>query len=129
MFQFLQNTTVGDYCKYEDKGHPYLKLGPLKLEVLLDEPMVHMYHDIVSDKDIAEMKRMASSTVSVFNPNGSYTKSLNTGCSIWLIARFCRYQNKSSVIVQNGSLQQNATVHSMSTKARAINLMGHPAFL
>ena len=65
MFQFLQNTTVGDYCKYEDKGHPYLKLGPLKLEVLLDEPMVHMYHDVVSDGDIAEMKRMASSTVSV----------------------------------------------------------------
>ena len=54
---------MGDYCKYEDKGHPYLKLQPLKLEVLLDEPMVHMYHDVVSDEDIAEIKRMASSTV------------------------------------------------------------------
>ena len=54
---------MSNYCKYEDKGQPYLKLQPLKLEVLLDEPLVHMYHDVVSDKDIAEMKRMASSTV------------------------------------------------------------------
>ena len=57
---------MGNYCKYEDKGHPYLKLQPLKLEVLLDEPMVHVYHDVVSDKDIAEMKRMASKTVRVY---------------------------------------------------------------
>ena len=62
--QCLQKTKVGDYCKYWDKGHPYLKLQPLKLEVLLEEPMIHVYHDVVSDEDIHEMKRMASSTVS-----------------------------------------------------------------
>ena len=61
----FQTSNVGDYCKFEDKGHPYLKLQPLKLEVLLDEPMVHMYHEVVSDEDIAEIKRMASSTVRV----------------------------------------------------------------
>ena len=60
-FLFFQNSKVGDYCKFWDKGHPYLKLQPLKLEVLLDDPLIHVYHEIVSDEDIANMKRMASS--------------------------------------------------------------------
>ena len=57
----MQNSKAGDYCKFWDKGHPYLKLQPLKLEVLLDDPLIHIYHDVVSEEDIAEMKRMASS--------------------------------------------------------------------
>ena len=57
----MQNSKAGDYCKFWDKGHPYLKLQPLKLEVLLDDPLIHVYHEIVSDEDIANMKRMASS--------------------------------------------------------------------
>ena len=60
-FLFFQNSKVGDYCKFWDKGHPYLKLQPLKVEVLLDDPLIHVYHDIVNDEDIAKMKRMASS--------------------------------------------------------------------
>ena len=49
-----------------DRENPYLKLQPLKLEVLLEKPFIHVYHDIVSDKDIEEVKHQAMTQVELY---------------------------------------------------------------
>ncbi len=55
---------MGDYCKYWDKGNPYLVLQPIKTEVLLDEPIIHVYHDVVSEAEVDLLKQEAKTTVS-----------------------------------------------------------------
>ena len=57
------SSQIGNYCLLWDRENPYLKLQPLKLEVLLEEPLIHIYHDVVSDKDIEEMKHQAKTQV------------------------------------------------------------------
>ena len=46
-----------------DRENPYLKLQPLKVEVLLDDPQVLMFHDVVTAEEIDELKLKAMSQV------------------------------------------------------------------
>ena len=46
-----------------DRENPYLKLQPLKVEVLLDDPQVLVFHDVVTTEEIDELKRKARSQV------------------------------------------------------------------
>ncbi|CAF1572864.1 unnamed protein product, partial [Adineta steineri] len=48
------------FCRYRHNNHPYLLLRPAKEEQLLDQPALYLFHDIISDKDIEEVKRLAS---------------------------------------------------------------------
>ncbi|CAF4031981.1 unnamed protein product [Rotaria sp. Silwood2] len=36
------------FCRYRHNNHPYLILGPVKEEQLLDEPAIFLFHDIVT---------------------------------------------------------------------------------
>lgn len=54
---------IGDYCMLSDRENPYLKLQPLKVEVLLDDPQVLVFHDVVTTDEIDELKRKARSQV------------------------------------------------------------------
>ena len=50
---------------YSDRDKPYLKLQPLKVEVLLKDPQILIFHDVVETEEIVELKRKAKSQVEV----------------------------------------------------------------
>ena len=50
---------------YSDRDKPYLKLQPLKVEVLLKDPQILIFHDVVETEEIMELKRKAKSQVEV----------------------------------------------------------------
>ncbi|XP_016955199.1 prolyl 4-hydroxylase subunit alpha-1 [Drosophila biarmipes] len=43
-------------CMYNSTTHPFLKLAPLKMEEISRDPYIVMYHEVLSDKEIEEMK-------------------------------------------------------------------------
>lgn len=47
------------FCRYRHNNHPYLMLRPVKEEQVLDKPAVYLFHDVVTDKDINEIKALA----------------------------------------------------------------------
>ena len=48
---------------WSDRGNPYLKLMPLRLEVLLEDPQILIFHGVVTSEEIDELKRKARSQV------------------------------------------------------------------
>lgn len=44
-------------CRYNSTTTPFLKLAPLKLEEINLDPYIVMYHNVISDSEIEEMKR------------------------------------------------------------------------
>ena len=46
-----------------DRGSPYLRLQPLKVEVLLEEPQILIFHNVVTAEEIDELKQQARSQV------------------------------------------------------------------
>ncbi|CAF3671057.1 unnamed protein product [Rotaria sp. Silwood1] len=47
------------FCRYRHNNHPYLILQPIKEEQLLDQPAIYLFHDIISDSNIEEIKSLA----------------------------------------------------------------------
>lgn len=43
-------------CRYNTTTTPFLKLAPLKLEEVSLDPYIVLYHNVISDKEIEEMK-------------------------------------------------------------------------
>ncbi|KAH8315612.1 hypothetical protein KR059_005929, partial [Drosophila kikkawai] len=48
--------TNGLVCRYNSTTTPFLKLAPLKMEEISLDPYMVMYHDVISNKEIAELK-------------------------------------------------------------------------
>jgi len=44
------------FCLYNSTTNPFLKLAPLKMEEVSRDPYIVMYHEVLSDKEIEEMK-------------------------------------------------------------------------
>ena len=44
------------YCQFLHQNNPYLKLGPMKFEMLNSEPEIDLLHDFLSDKEIHKLK-------------------------------------------------------------------------
>ncbi|XP_016976433.2 prolyl 4-hydroxylase subunit alpha-1 [Drosophila rhopaloa] len=47
------------HCRYNTINSPFLILAPLKMEEISLEPYIVVYHGILPDKDIEELKRLA----------------------------------------------------------------------
>lgn len=43
-------------CRYNSSTNAFLKLAPLKMEEISRDPYIVMFHEVISDKDIEEMK-------------------------------------------------------------------------
>ena len=43
-------------CQFLHQNNPYLKLGPMKFEMLNSEPEIDLLHDFISDKEIHNLK-------------------------------------------------------------------------
>ncbi|CAF1557002.1 unnamed protein product, partial [Adineta steineri] len=48
------------FCRYRHNNHPSLILRPVKEEQLLDQPAIFLFHDVVSNSDVEEIKSLAS---------------------------------------------------------------------
>jgi prolyl 4-hydroxylase len=51
------------FCRYRHNNHPYLVIQPVKEEQLLDHPAIFLYHDVVSNSDVEQIKSLASPKV------------------------------------------------------------------
>ncbi|XP_034659778.1 prolyl 4-hydroxylase subunit alpha-2 isoform X2 [Drosophila subobscura] len=47
-------------CRYNSTTTPFLRLAPLKMEEVNHDPYIVMYHEVLSDREIEEMKRRSS---------------------------------------------------------------------
>ncbi|CAF3958890.1 unnamed protein product [Rotaria sordida] len=47
-------------CRYRHNNHPYLLWMPIKEEQLFDKPEILLYHDIIRNADIDEIKSLAT---------------------------------------------------------------------
>ncbi|UJR35641.1 hypothetical protein I4U23_028391 [Adineta vaga] len=102
------------FCRYRHNNHPYLILRPIKEEQLLDEPALYLFHDVVSDSDIEEIKSIASPRLSravVQNPKTAQLEpaSYRVSKSAWL------KNEESPVIARLSRLVEALTNLSMLT--------------
>ncbi|CAF0724352.1 unnamed protein product [Didymodactylos carnosus] len=77
------------FCRYRHNNHPRLIIAPLKEELLLDRPEIFLFHDIISSKDIEEIKSLASPKLKravVQNPKTAELEAANyrVSKSAWL---------------------------------------------
>ncbi|XP_037954287.1 prolyl 4-hydroxylase subunit alpha-1-like isoform X2 [Teleopsis dalmanni] len=47
------------YCTFNTTTTPFLRIAPLKMEIVQLDPYMVIYHDVISDKEIAILKHMA----------------------------------------------------------------------
>ncbi|EDW70718.2 uncharacterized protein Dvir_GJ13933 [Drosophila virilis] len=70
-------------CRYNSTTTPFLRLAPLKLEEISHDPYIVMYHNVLSDSEIEEMKQL-----SVLMENGlSATNKPNNTEPLDIVAR------------------------------------------
>jgi hypothetical protein len=55
-------------CYYK-RDRPYLKLAPIKVEIVYLSPMVALFRDVVSDYEISVIKELAQPRVSLVHLN------------------------------------------------------------
>ena len=53
------NKTSKLYCVYNHENTDFLKLAPLKLEILNEDPYMVLYHDVLNDEEIKHMQEIA----------------------------------------------------------------------
>jgi prolyl 4-hydroxylase len=53
-------------CRYITNGVAFLKLQPIKEEEAYLNPRILIYHDVITDKEIEIVKKMAQPRVSIF---------------------------------------------------------------
>lgn len=51
------------YCSYTSSSSAFLKLQPIKQEVVSLHPQLVIFHDIISDQEIETIKQLALPTV------------------------------------------------------------------
>ena len=52
-------------CRYLDNGKPFLRIAPFKIEEAYLKPMIWIVHDVMTDDEIATIKKLAHPRVSV----------------------------------------------------------------
>uniref|UniRef100_A0A336MJ21 procollagen-proline 4-dioxygenase n=1 Tax=Culicoides sonorensis TaxID=179676 RepID=A0A336MJ21_CULSO len=63
-------------CRYVNDHSPFLKIAPLKLEILNEVPFIAQYYDVISDSEIAVLKELATPNLTdsaVYN-DGAYER-------------------------------------------------------
>lgn len=58
---FLQDTKTQSqlYCYYK-MDHPYLRLAPLKVEIVQQNPLAVLFHNIISDEESQIIEMLAT---------------------------------------------------------------------
>ncbi|EDW67591.2 prolyl 4-hydroxylase subunit alpha-2 isoform X1 [Drosophila virilis] len=86
--QFVQQTNL--ICKYKFRPSPFLRLAPLKMEVLVVKPFIVAFHDVLSPHEIGELQQLAMPLLkrtTVYDSNAGLhgsVKGTRTSKGIWL---------------------------------------------
>ncbi|EDW71990.2 uncharacterized protein Dwil_GK10713 [Drosophila willistoni] len=93
----FKNCCRGEYehpkglsCYYDSKDEPFLFLAPFKVEILNNLPFVAIYHDVLYDREIEELKRLAvptitRSTIYDYDKEGNVPVNFRTSNSVFLL--------------------------------------------
>ncbi|XP_044779190.1 prolyl 4-hydroxylase subunit alpha-1 isoform X2 [Drosophila simulans] len=77
------------YCLYNTTASYFLRLAPLKMELLSLDPYMVLFHDVVSDKDIVSIRNMAKGRLAravTVSKDGNYTEDPDrTTKGTWLV--------------------------------------------
>ncbi|KAH8267822.1 hypothetical protein KR026_007840 [Drosophila bipectinata] len=76
------------YCVYNTKTSPFLRLAPIKTELLSKDPYIVIFHDVVSQKELTRIRTMSkkhliASTVINYTTNAYSVDSYRTSKSVW----------------------------------------------
>ncbi|KAM8708482.1 hypothetical protein ACLKA7_015457 [Drosophila subpalustris] len=74
-------------CRYNFTTTPFLRLAPLKMEEINHDPYIVMYHNMISDHEIEQMKRMSVNMSNAFSgaPSKNQTESIEIVARVvWL---------------------------------------------
>ncbi|XP_020811533.1 prolyl 4-hydroxylase subunit alpha-2-like [Drosophila serrata] len=77
------------YCLYNTKAFPFLRLAPIKTEILSLDPYIVLFHDVVSPKYMHDIRNGSKSYLlptSTYNPKEGKSRivSYRTSKSVWL---------------------------------------------
>ncbi|TMW47302.1 hypothetical protein DOY81_007612 [Sarcophaga bullata] len=75
-------------CSYKSDTHPFLILAPLKVEIMHNDPMLLIYHDVISDREIDTLKNLTTQLkrAAVLGVNGSVISTVRTSQSVFIKA-------------------------------------------
>ncbi|XP_061396414.1 prolyl 4-hydroxylase subunit alpha-2-like [Musca vetustissima] len=75
-------------CGYLVETHPFLWLAPIKVEELHHDPLMVIFHDVLSDKEIETLKEMNHQIerATVISTNGSVVSNVRTSQSRFIPA-------------------------------------------
>ncbi|XP_017100868.2 prolyl 4-hydroxylase subunit alpha-1-like [Drosophila bipectinata] len=76
------------YCVYNTKTSPFLRLAPIKTELLSKDPYIVIFHNVVSQKELTKIRTMSkkhliASTVINYTTNAYSVDSYRTSKSVW----------------------------------------------
>ncbi|KAL1378716.1 hypothetical protein pipiens_015401 [Culex pipiens pipiens] len=77
------------YCQYHTGSSSFLRLAPLKEEVLNLDPLITVYHDVASDREISKLIELAKPRISratVRDDGEHLVSNARTSQSAWLDA-------------------------------------------
>ncbi len=61
-YLFIQTITTSNKCYYK-RDHPYLQLAPIKFEILNTDPLLIMYRNVITDREMSAMKHLTTNSV------------------------------------------------------------------
>ncbi|CAG7717302.1 unnamed protein product [Allacma fusca] len=79
------------FCWYERKIHPYLYIGPIKMELLGTKPDIVQMYDVIGDGKIQRLTEVARQNLSlsrVVDPSGDALSPVRTSVQSWIVENF-----------------------------------------
>ncbi|KAL5291653.1 hypothetical protein ACFFRR_010826 [Megaselia abdita] len=87
--ELTSDFTSALFCYYEKENHPFLKLAPIKVEIVNSEnPFMVIFHEVISDKEIQILKDLSKTglkraLVSNSTLNSSEKSNTRTAKLVW----------------------------------------------
>ena len=81
------NRTSKFYCVYNTTTTAFLRLAPLKMEIVRLNPYMVLYHDVMTDSEIEHLKKLATPSLKralVYRGNDKQVSNIRTSKSAWL---------------------------------------------
>ena len=81
------NRTSKLYCVYNTTTTAFLRLAPLKMEIIQLNPYMVLYHDVMTDSEMEHIKKLATPSLqraTVFRGNEKSVSNIRTSKSAWL---------------------------------------------
>ncbi|KAI8119596.1 Prolyl 4-hydroxylase subunit alpha-2 [Lucilia cuprina] len=94
----FSNVTSKMYCIYNTTASAFLRLAPIKMEIIHLEPYMVIFHDVISDQEIEHLKNLARPNLkraTVYNDEKARSLVVNTRTS-----KFSWFQDNTDEITK-----------------------------